>query len=157
MLWWLIVAVVTGLAAAAGPRRPAHRLLGAVSLAATALVFARAWAHVADGWVPWAVASAMLLAVALNAVGVLLLLAGSPRRRHRHIVYSGYGLLFTAVTGWWVAVGDHPARTATITAIVGTLATYAVGSVAIAVYKHRQPIATPVSPAPSIDPRTARR
>ncbi|WP_213456926.1 hypothetical protein [Rhizomonospora bruguierae] len=157
MLWWLIVAVTGGLLAAAGPRRPAHRAFGALSLVTTALVFVRSWAHAGDGWAPWAVASAMLLAVLLNAVGLLILLAGSPRHRHRHIVYNGYGLLFTVVAAWWAAVGPHPHGTAVITATAGTLATYGVGSVVLAIYKHRQPVPAPVSPAPPIGHRGARR
>lgn len=157
MLWWLIIAVLTGVAAAALPHRRIHRGLGAASLVATAIGFARSWGHATDGWAPWLVATAMLLAVLLNGMSAVLLFVGTPHGRRRHIVYSGYGVLFTAVAAWWAIAGRHPSGTGAITAAVGTVATYGIGSVAIALYKHRHPVAAPVSPAPAIDPRSIRR
>ena len=129
-------AVAAGLLSTLRPRSRWHRVLGIVSLAAlVAAVVALPSAEDED----WVILMATLLSVAMNAFGLLMLLARRhPRRPHRHIIYCGYGLVFTTIALFWAVAARYPGPRHDLFASVASGGAYLVGSIAIGVYKSRQ-------------------
>jgi hypothetical protein len=140
MLWLLGTAIAAGVLSAARPRSRWHWVLGTLSLAALlAAVLAEPSAEGAN----WVVQTAGSASVVVNAIGLLMLLArGHPRRRHRHIIYCGYGVVFTAVALVWALAGEHA-----LAALVASVGVYVLGSLAIGLYKARHTRGTLGAPA----------
>jgi hypothetical protein len=127
---WLGVAVAAGLLSTLWPRARWHWVLGALSLAALVAGFLSV--RSADG-ADWVVLMAAFASAVTNAIGLLMLLARRHARRpHRHIIYCGYGCVFTAVALLWALAGRQ-----TVLAIAGSASVYVIGSVAIGLYKSR--------------------
>ena len=139
MVWLLGTAVAAGVLSTAWPRSWWHRVLGTMSLAA--LVAAVVAVPSAAG-ANWVVQTAGYAAVVVNAIGLLMLLARRhPRRRHRHIIYCGYGVVFAAVALVWALAAGHAGP-----ALAASIGAYVLGSVAIGLYKARHTRGTPGTP-----------
>jgi drug/metabolite transporter superfamily protein YnfA len=135
-LWLLGTAVAAGLLSTLMPRSPLHWLLGLVSLGA--LIATLVKLPSGDGEY-WLVLMATLIAVGVNAFGLLMLLARRhPRRVHRHIIYCGYGLVFATIALFWALVVRYPGPRHDLMAAIASGAAYVVGSLVILVYKARK-------------------
>jgi hypothetical protein len=134
LIWVQTGAVVAGLLSTIRPRTRVHWSLGAVYLAG--LVVVLAGLPDAEGR-NWLVFMATLIAVGLNVIGVGMLLARRhPHRVHRHIVYTGYGVVFAIVAVCWQLAVRYPRHDAAATVV--SIAAYVLGSVAILAYKSYQ-------------------
>jgi hypothetical protein len=129
-------AVVAGLLSTMRPRSRWHWISGIVSLAGqVATLFALPSAQ-GEYWV---VLMASLVSVAVNGFGLSILLARRhPRRPHRHIIYCGYGLVFTTIALCWAVAARYPGRQHDLLATVASAGVYLIGSVGIGLYKARQ-------------------
>jgi drug/metabolite transporter superfamily protein YnfA len=129
------VAVGAGLLSTFIPRSPLHWLLGLVSFGALIATLVKLPSGEGDYWL---VLMATLIAVGVNAFGLLMLLARRhPRRVHRHIIYCGYGLVFAIIALFWALVIRYPGPRHDLWAAIASGAAYAVGSLAIFFYKAR--------------------
>src|SRR5437764_232938 len=100
------VAVGAGILSTFLPRTPVHWLLGLVSFGALIATLVKLPSGEGDYWL---VLMATLIAVGVNAFGLLMLLAHRhPRRVHRHIIYCGYGLVFATIALLWALVIRYP-------------------------------------------------
>ena len=133
-LWLLGTAVAAGLFSTVLPRSRLHWALGVLSLG----TLTAALVEVPAAPDEYQLAQiAIVLSLGLNAFGLLMLLARRhPRRRHRHIIYCGYGLVFAIVALCWAIVARYPGHD--LVASIASVATYVVGSLAIFLYKARQ-------------------
>jgi drug/metabolite transporter superfamily protein YnfA len=132
----LAAAVGAGLLSTFMPRSPLHWLLGLVSFGA--LIATLAKLPTSDQGEYWIIMMATLVSVAVNAFGLLMLLARRhPRRVHRHIIYCGYGLVFAIIALLWALVIQYPGPRHDLWAAIASGAAYVVGSLAIFIYKAR--------------------
>ena len=140
----LAAAIVAGLISTVAPRSRLHPVLGAISMAAMLLALVTLPSGAGDYWV---IAMADLAAIGLTGSGVLMLLARRhPRRRHRHIIYCGYGLVFAVIAGCWALVVEHPGGRHELAAVIASVSAYALGSVGILLYKRAQTRDLPPGP-----------
>jgi hypothetical protein len=135
-LWLLGTAVAAGLLSTLMPRSPLHWLLGLVSFGAVIATLVKLPNAENENWL---VLMATLVSVGVNAFGLLMLLARRhPRRVHRHIIYCGYGLVFATIALFWALVFRYPGPRHDLYAGIASVAAYAVGSLAILLYKARK-------------------
>jgi drug/metabolite transporter superfamily protein YnfA len=129
------VAVGAGFLSTFIPRTPLHWLLGLVSFGALIATLVKLPSGEGNYWL---VLMATLISVAVNAFGLLMLLARRhPRRVHRHIIYCGFGLVFAVIALLWALVIRYPGPRHDLYAAIGSGAAYIVGSLMILVYKAR--------------------
>ena len=132
----LATVVVTGLISTLRPRSRWHSVPGLVSLVALMAAVVTLPSVEEEYWVTL---MAILMSIAVNAIGLLVLLARRHSRRpHRHIIYCGYGLVLATIALVWTVAGHYPRPRPDLFASIASVAAWVIGSVAIFIYKARQ-------------------
>jgi hypothetical protein len=130
-LWLLGTAVAAALLSTLMPRSRVHWVFGAVSVGGLVATLVTLPSGPGEYGL---VVMAALLSLGLTAFGVGMLVARRhPRRPHRHIIYCGYGLVFAVVALCWAVEARYPGHG--LLASIASVAAYAVGSLAIFLYK----------------------